>query len=108
MKDLSDKMKERVKKWLESLDEEEKNQVELLDAYFTFRTNMPGEDPGFGKAIAEPKTTDEIIDDLMPMMPISQKVVAGYMRSHEYGLTTIGDGSVKWAIWRFVDVTVLT
>lgn len=108
MKDLSDKMKERVKKWLESLDEEERNQVEVLDAYFTFRTNMPGEDPGFGKIIAEPKTTDEIIDDLMPMMPISQKVVAGYMRSHEYGLTTIGDGSVKWAIWRFVDVTVLT
>ena len=108
MKDLSDKMKERVKKWLESLDEEERNQVEVLDAYFTFRRNMPENDPGFGKAVEEPKTTDEIIDDLMPMMPISQKVVAGYMRSHEYGLTTIGDGSVKWAIWRFVDVTVLT
>ena len=108
MKDLSDKMKERISKWLESLDEEERNQVEVLDAYFTFRRNMPENDPGFGKIIAEPKTTDEIIDDLMPMMPISQKVVAGYMRSHEYGLTTIGDGSVKWAIWRFVDVTVLT
>ncbi len=108
MKDLSDKMKERISKWLDSLDEEEKNQVEVLDAYFTFRRNMPENDPGFGKAIAEPKTTDEIIDDLMPMMPISQKVVAGYMRSHEFGLTTIGDGSVKWAIWRFVDVTVLT
>ena len=108
MKELDDKMKERIGKWLESLDEEEKNQVEVLDAYFTFRRNMPENDPGFGKAIAEPKTTDEIIDDLMPMMPISQKVVAGYMRSHEYGLTTIGDGSVKWAIWRFVDVTVLT
>ena len=40
MKEMSDKMKERVQKWLESLDEEEKNQVELLDAYFTFRTNM--------------------------------------------------------------------
>ena len=108
MKDLSDKMKERISKWLDSLDEEEKNQVEVLDAYFTFRRNMPENDPGFGKAVEEPKTTDEIIDDLMPMMPISQKVVAGYMRSHEYGLTTIGDGSVKWAIWRFVDVTVLT
>lgn len=108
MKDLSDKMKERISKWLDSLDEEEKNQVEVLDAYFTFRRNMPENDPGFGKIISEPKTTDEIIDDLMPMMPISQKVVAGYMRSHEFGLTTIGDGSVKWAIWRFVDVTVLT
>ena len=106
--ELDDKMKKRISKWLDGLDEEEKNRVEVLDAYFTFRTNMPGEDPGFGKAVAEPKTTDEIIDDLMPMMPISQKVVTGYMRSHEYGYTTVGDGSVKWAIWRYMDVTVLT
>ena len=61
-------MKERIAKWLESLDEEEKCQAELLDAYFTFRTNMPGDDPGFGKAVEEPKTTQEIIDDLVPMM----------------------------------------
>ena len=108
MKDLSDKMKERVKKWLESLDEEERNQVEVLDAYFTFRTNMPGEDPGFGKAVEEPKTTDEIMDDLMPMMYMKKDVVAGYMRTHDYGFTTVADGSVRWAIWRFVDVTVLT
>ena len=71
---MSDKMKERVQKWLESLDEEEKNQVELLDAYFTFRTNMPGEDPGFGKASEEPKTTEEIMDDLTPMMTMSSSV----------------------------------
>ena len=100
MKEMSDKMKERVKKWLESLDE--------LDAYFTFRTNMPGEDPGFGKASEEPKTTEEIMDDLTPMMNISKDVVAGYMRSHDYGFTTLSDGSVRWAIWRYMDVTVLT
>lgn len=99
---------ERVKTWLEGLDEEEKEQVALLDAYFTFRRNLPGDDPGFGKAIAEPKTTDDIVDELLPMMPVSQKVVAGYMRAHGYGYTTIGDGSVKWAVWRFVDVTAHT
>lgn len=108
MKEMSDKMKERIAKWLEQLDEEEKFQVELLDAYFTFRTNMPGDDPGFGKASEEPKTTEEIMDDLMPMMYISKSVVTGYMRAHEYGFTTVGDGSVRWAIWRYMDVTVLT
>lgn len=108
MKEMSDKMKERIAKWLESLDEEEKCQAELLDAYFTFRTNMPGDDPGFGKASPEPKTTEEIMDDLMPMMNIGKNVVAGYMRTHEYGYTTLADGTVRWAIWRYMDVTVLT
>ena len=108
MKEMSDKMKERVNKWLESLDEEEKCQAELLDAYFTFRTNMPGEDPGFGKAVEEPKTTAEIIDDLTPMMFMDKTIVAGYMRTHDYGFTTLADGTVRWAIWRFVDMTVLT
>ena len=108
MKEMSDKMKERVAKWLESLDEEEKCQAELLDAYFTFRTNMPGDDPGFGKAVEEPKTTQEIIDDLVPMMFMDKTIVSAYMRTHEYGFTTLADGTVRWAIWRFVDVTVLT
>lgn len=108
MKEMNDKMKECVKKWLEQLDEEERCQAELLDAYFTFRTNMPGDDPGFGKAVEEPKTTEEIMDDLQPMMPISKNVVAGYMRAHDYGYTTLPDGSVRWAIWRYMDVTVLT
>lgn len=105
---MSDKMKERIAKWLESLDEEEKCQVEVLDAYFTFRTNMPEDDPGFGKASEEPKTTEEIMDDLMPMISMSKDVVTGYMRTHEYGFTTVADGSVRWAIWRYMDVTVLT
>ena len=104
---MSDKMKERVKKGLESLDEAERAQADVLDAYFMFRTNMPGDDPGFGKAIEEPKTTEEIMDDLSPMMPLSQKVVVGYMRSHEFGMTTVGDGTVRWAIWRFLNSTVL-
>ena len=41
----------------------------------------------------------------MPMMYIKKDVVVGWMRSHGYGMTTIGDGSVKWAVWRFVDGT---
>lgn len=105
---MDDKMKERISKWLESLDEKERIQVEVLDAYFTFRTNMPGDDPGFGKASEEPKTTEDIMDDLQPMLSVSKDMVAGYMRSHDYGFTTMPDGSVRWAIWRYMDVTVLT
>ena len=108
MNEMNDKMKERVEKWLDGLEEEERCQAELLDAYFTFRTNMPGDDPGFGPAVEEPKTTEEIIDDLMPMMYMNKTVVAGYMRVHDYGFTTVADGSVRWAIWRYMDVTVLT
>ena len=105
---MSDKMKERISKWLEQLDEEEKCQVEVLDGYFMYRTNMPDDDPGFGKASPEPLTTEDIMDDLMPMMNIGKNVVAGYMRAHEYGYTTLADGTVRWAIWRYMDVTVLT
>ena len=108
MKDLSDKMKERIQKWLDGLDEEERCQAELLDAYFMFRRNLPSAEQGLGKAMEEHKTTDEIIDDLQPMMPLSQKVVVGYMRSHDYSMTTVADGSVKWAIWRFMDIAALT
>lgn len=102
MKELNDKMKERLKKWLDTLNEEERCQAELLDAYFTFRSNLPDEDPGFGKAVEDPKSTDEIIDELTPMMYVSRPVVAAWMRAHDYHFTTIADGTVKWAIWRFV------
>ena len=105
---MNDKMKERIAKWLESLDEEEKIQVEVLDGYFTFRTNMPGDDPSFGKAVEEPKTTVEIMDDLAPMMFVEKTIVAGYMRTHGYSVTTMADGSVRWAIWRYVDFAHLT
>ncbi len=93
--------------WLESLSDDEKLQAEVIDAYFTFRRNLPGEDPGFGKAVAEPKTTDDIIDELMPMMCVQKDVVVGWLRAHDYHITTRADGSVAWAIWRFVDMARL-
>lgn len=108
MKEIDDRIKKLVAKWLESLEEEERSQAEVLDAYFTFRRNLPGNDPGFGKAVEDPKTTQDIIDDLRPMMLLSEKLVVKYMRIHAYGMTTMKDGTVKWAIWRFIDVTSLT
>lgn len=108
MKEVDERIKKLVAKWLEQLDEQEKAQVELLDAYFTYRRNLPEDDPGFGKATKEPKTTEEIVDDLAPMMYLSSKIVVNYLRIHAYGFTTLQDGSVKWAIWRYMGMTAVT
>lgn len=106
--EMSDKMKERIAKWLESLKEEEKVQAELLDAYFFSRRNLPEEDPGLGRAVEDFKTSDEIIDDLTPMMYVNKNVVAGWMTAHDYHITTVADGSPRWAIWRFMEVPAMT
>lgn len=106
--EMKNKLEERIAKWFEQLDEEERSQAELLDSYFTFRRNLPEENQGLGKASEEHKTTDEIIDDLIPMMCVKKEVVVGWMRAHDYHITTVADGTPKWAIWRFMDVTVLT
>ena len=102
MKEMNDKMAERISKWLDQLDEEDKCQAELLDSYFTFRRNLPEEDKGFGRAVEEPKTTEDIIDDLTPMMNMSKDVVVGWLRAHDYHITTAADGSPRWAIWRYI------
>lgn len=99
---IDDLMKDRIEKWLESLNEKERSQVELLDAYFTFRRNLPSEEENLGKPAEDHKTTDEIIDDLSSMMLVEQSVVVGWMRNHNFHITTIADGTVKWAIWRFL------
>ncbi len=102
MKEMNDKMAERISKWLDQLDEEDKCQAELLDSYFTFRRNLPEEDKGLGRAVEEPKTTEDIIDDLTPMMNMSKDVVVGWLRAHDYHITTVADGTPKWAIWRYI------
>ena len=68
---------------------------QLLDSYFMFRQNLPGE--GY---IQENKTTLQIMDELTPMMLLPTESVVGYMLEHEYSTTTEDDGTVVWAIWR--------
>lgn len=68
---------------------------QLLDSYFNFRRNLP--EAGF---IQENKTTEEIMDDLVPMLRLDADTVVKYMVEHEYNFTTETDGSVRWAIWR--------
>ena len=105
---MKEEMQDRIKKWLDTLNENERCQAEILDSYFTFRRNLPDADPVLGRAIEDHKTTVEIIDDLEPMMDMSKSVVTAWLRSHDYHITTIGDGSPKWAIWRFIDTTLVT
>ena len=98
-------MNNDVKKWLESLDDDGKMQAEVLDAYFTFRRNLPEKKSEKGTFVEDPKTTDDIMDDLTPMMVMDKKVVVEWMRAHEYHITTAIDGSPKWAIWRLAENT---
>ena len=70
---------------------------QLLDSYFMFRQNLPGE--GY---IQENKTTLQIMDELTPMMMLPTDDVVCYMLEHDYSTTTEQDGTIVWAIWRQV------
>lgn len=91
---------EIIQEWKDKMDEHERNQVSVLDAYFTNRRNLPGKNILDDDLIEDPKSTEEIIDELSEMMPLSIRLVADYMMKHEYGFTTSADGIIKWAIWR--------
>ena len=91
-------------KWFDKSDdsqnENQKNQIMVLDAYFCSRHNLPGKSE-LGEELAEDnKSTQEIVDELSAMIPLEPGVVASYMIKHSYGFTTLADGNVKWAIWR--------
>lgn len=77
--------------------EEEKKTLknEILDAYFNLRRNLPEDG-----AIPDNKTTQDIIDELENMVRLNETDVMDYLQRNDYHLTTDGDGSVKWAIWR--------
>ena len=84
--------------WLKENDrsEEEKMQCKLLDEYMKTRDNLPG------KGV----TGEEIAEDLQPMYYMDIHIIANYMFMHEFGTTTVEDGTVKWAIWRDMDFMV--
>lgn len=86
--------------WRNSLNESDRLQVKLLDAWAQSRDNLPGSDPEGNKLIDDPKTTDEIMDELQPMFPVSREIIAYYLSYNEFGFTTDDSGALKWAIWR--------
>lgn len=95
----------RYEKWFADLSDDERDQITILDAYFATRSNVPGESEATGRHLApEYKTTQDIIDELMPMMPISQQILSKYLLMKDYTMATYDDGTIKWAILRDVDM----
>lgn len=68
---------------------------QLLDSYFLVRRPLP--EQGF---FQENKTTQQVMQELEPMMAIPSEDIVEYMVGHDYSTTTDADGSVCWAIWR--------
>lgn len=68
---------------------------QLLDSYFLVRRPLP--ESGF---FQENKTTQQIMQELAPMMAIPTENIVEYMLAHDYSTTTGEDGSVCWAVWR--------
>lgn len=67
----------------------------LLDSYFQFRSPLPCE--GYYQ---ENKTTQQIQDELEPMLHVDALGIAEYMDDHDYSFITELDGTVRWAVWR--------
>lgn len=90
---------DKLNQFLSELKGDDKNQVELLDAYFASRSPKP--EKGY---IQENRTTQDIIDDMNPMMPLSMQLVVKYMFAHGYSPVPTGGGTVTWAIWHSLDI----
>lgn len=82
-----------------------KNATPVLDAYFASRTSGMGDNPGMGASISDPKTTEEIVDDLSPIADVYKEVVINYLMVHGYELHAEADGNLRWDIWRYVPET---
>jgi hypothetical protein len=67
----------------------------LLDSYFQFRSPLPSDG-----CIQENKTTQQIQDELEPMIHVGGLDIVEYMDDHDYSFITEQDGTVSWAIWR--------
>ena len=94
--------------WLKENDrsEEEKMQCKLLDEYMKTRDNLPGKGVTGSELVFDPKSSVEIAEELGTMYNMDIGVIAQYMFLHEFGTTTVEDGTVKWAIWRDMDFRV--
>lgn len=94
-----DEKSEVLRRWLNGLEERERNTAELLDSYFALRSPLPG-DIGGVKLVPEYRTTEDIRDDLYEMMDVPPVFLFTYMLKAGYGFATRPDGSVTWAVWR--------
>lgn len=69
----------------------------VLDSYFQTREPVRNE---LICPLSERKTTEQIQDDLNPVLCISDTVIVEYMISHDFQLVPEEDGSLVWQMYR--------
>lgn len=72
-------------------------EITVLDGYFSNRQ------PVFldmTHTIEEKKTTQQIQDDLISTLKISDEVIVDYMIQHDFLLVQDEDGNPIWQMWR--------
>ena len=69
-------MNSRYNEWLNSLTDDERDEVVILDAYFATRSPLPDKSAAGNDYVAEHKSTQEISDDLFSMMPVSCRTIS--------------------------------
>lgn len=84
-------------------EEDEKMQLEYIEAYFDNRNPVPEMNITGQVNVPEPKSTTEIIDDLSDMYNISKGLLSKYLVDHGYLLVPTEDGRLKWMIYRYYD-----
>ena len=82
-----------------------KDQVkrEALQTYFLDKSSTCKERKD-GEPTVVPcfRTTQELIDELSPMVSIREEDVLEFMANHDYHMTTDEGGSVKWEIYKIL------
>ena len=95
--------KPKIRNRIMTQEEDEKMQLEYIEAYFDKRSPLPGKDITGQMNVPEPKSTTEIIDDLSDMYDISKGLLSKYLVDHGYSLVPTEDGRLKWMIYRYYD-----
>lgn len=76
----------------------------VLEEYFSTRYNLPGRNIEGVQLAREDKTTEDIQDDIIPIMVLTKDEINDFLFFRDFKLAHQADGTLKWAIWR--DITV--
>lgn len=69
----------------------------VLDSYFSTRQPVFQD---MTHTVEEKKTTQQVQDDLLPTLKITDEVIVDYMLQSGYLLVQDDDGSPIWHMWR--------
>lgn len=72
-------------------------EITVLDGYFSNRQPVFQD---MTHTIEEKKTTQQIQDDLISTLKISDEVIVDYMIQHDFLLVQDEDGNPIWQMWR--------